>query len=369
VTALAGLAGSFLGDIDDAAREVLLADAIVCDFARGQTVFGDAAKRRIGFIVEGTARAYMTGPDGRQLTVRYVRSRSMITSATAAVASNPIAIGHQAVTDLAIVEFAWPRLIELQDSNASVVRALASESNRRLADVYRAFAATFFGSLRERLAAHLLDSAELDHGNLVAPLTQQELAVALATAREVVGRALQQFQADGLVAIKRGGITIVDTRGLSGAAGTWWVPSRASALDGAVPDASFDDSRLPVVAIDGSGAIVYANSAVEGTFGCSPRAIVGHPLTAVLQSSDGPSLDALLDELMRRVAPGPINVGGKFHGVRADGTNFPAEISTIPVQRGDATVVFATVVDVTYRSALRELLARRGVAATQAAPR
>ena len=53
---------------------------------------------------------------------------------------------------------------------------------------------------------------------------------------------------------------------------------------------------------------------------------------------------------------GPIGLGENYHGRRADGTEFPAEMTILPLKRADATIVFATVIDLTYRATLRERL-------------
>jgi CRP/FNR family transcriptional regulator len=45
--------------------------------------------------------------------------------------------------------------------------------------------------------------------------TQQALAADLATAREVIGRALKSFEASGWVKITRGGVEILDRRALT----------------------------------------------------------------------------------------------------------------------------------------------------------
>jgi CRP/FNR family transcriptional regulator, cyclic AMP receptor protein len=358
VSQLAGLAGSFLGDIDDSSRDDLLAHASLLEIDRGEPIYGALEGRRIGFLLEGIARAFITGPDGRQLTLRYARPRSLVTTATSGFANTSLPIGLHAVTPVTVVDFPFELITSLQRTDVTVVRALAAEATRRLAEVYRSFAATFFGTFRERLAAHLLDTAEQPAGqrNLIAPVTQQDLALALGTAREVVGRSLQQLQADGCVEIRRGGVVITDRRALIAIAGSWWVPSRVFAVDGAVSDTSFDASPQPVVGVDETGDVIYANAAVEATFGRPGRDMLGQQLSTLMPLPIAVPWAAMFSRFMDTVVPGPIGLGESYHGRRADGTEFPAEITILPMKRGDATIVFATVIDLTYRAALRERL-------------
>jgi hypothetical protein len=50
-------------------------------------------------------------------------------------------------------------------------------------------------------------------------------------------------------------------------------------------------------------------------------------------------------------------LNGTFRGLRTDGTEFPAEITILPVRRGAGMIVLAAVVDLSYRDVLRARLA------------
>ena len=70
-----------------------------------------------------------------------------------------------------------------------------------------------FGSVRQRVAAHLLDLAsdrQRPGGRLVARVSQQKLADAAGSVREVVARALRDLRAAGIVATAADSIVILD---------------------------------------------------------------------------------------------------------------------------------------------------------------
>ena len=95
--------------------------------------------------------------------------------------------------------------------------ALAEELNRRLYENLRQTAVNAFGSVRQRVALHVLDlaSAQQDPGGqLVARVSQQELAEAVGSVREVVARVLRDLRSSGLVATVTEGVHIVDPAGL-----------------------------------------------------------------------------------------------------------------------------------------------------------
>ena len=79
--------------------------------------------------------------------------------------------------------------IKQMGGDPRVCWAIAEELNRRLYDTLEQTAVNAFGSVRQRVAAHLLDLASAQQhprGRLVAHVSQQELADAAGSVREVV---------------------------------------------------------------------------------------------------------------------------------------------------------------------------------------
>ena len=92
---------------------------------------------------------------------------------------------------------------------------------RRLRQLVSLIEAVTFGSVRQRLARLLLDSAaEAGAGSCVVPLTHEELAMRLGTVREVVSRNLARFQAEGALRIVKRQIEIADPTALKAEADT-----------------------------------------------------------------------------------------------------------------------------------------------------
>ena len=68
-----------------------------------------------------------------------------------------------------------------------------------------------FMSVRQRAAGYLLSVAAPEpDGGLVAPITQQQLANAIGSVREVVARTLHDLRSDGLVSVSRARVSILD---------------------------------------------------------------------------------------------------------------------------------------------------------------
>ena len=111
---------------------------------------------------------------------------------------------------------------EVAQADARVAWAVAEEVTRRLDAVLAAFAGTAFGSVRQRVARHLLDLAapRWRGAVLLAPVSQQELADAAGTVREVVARALRELRDAGLVETTKRGVLLRDPAGLHRQAGS-----------------------------------------------------------------------------------------------------------------------------------------------------
>jgi len=94
-----------------------------------------------------------------------------------------------------------------------VAWAIAEELNRRLYKVLEQMAVAAFGSVRQRVAVHLLDLASdrlQQQGALVAKVSHRELADAAGSVREVVARALRQLRDAGIVATEADRVVILD---------------------------------------------------------------------------------------------------------------------------------------------------------------
>src|SRR3954451_10683490 len=264
---LRGLAGSLLGDIDDAAFGLLLEDATIADAARGEQVLGGRVGAQCAVVLDGTVRTYLAGRDGRQLTVRYANAPAAISSSSGAERMSSLPIAIQAVSDVTVLELSLPVLLRLTATNTSVAVAMSAELARRLNDVYHAFSTTFYGSLNERLATHLLYSAELNTDAWIVSTTRQELARTLGTAREVVARLLGRMEDDGIIETSRRGIAIARPDDMVRVAGEWWTASRGIPVSASAAEGhEIDNLAQSVLSLDRQGEIVYANNAMGATF-------------------------------------------------------------------------------------------------------
>jgi CRP/FNR family cyclic AMP-dependent transcriptional regulator len=209
---------SFLARLDRGLMRELLSGGCRVDLPPGARVSAATTKDGAGIVLDGLLRLFLEGDSGRQVTVRYARAGEAV--GLVHLFGGATATRAQAVTAASLWLLVPSRLRELSRRHAELAVAIAEECAARTADAIDELALQTFGSVRRRLARHLLDLAAVQAGSgaLVASVTQQQLADATGSVREVVARALKRLHEAGLTAPSDTGVLILDAAGLDAAA-------------------------------------------------------------------------------------------------------------------------------------------------------
>ena len=214
------LDGTFLAILPDTARRALLITSALLEVRARTVIFGSTDRARAGFVLDGLARTYLSDHSGRQLTVRYVRAGDIVGNVSG-VDAERVPLSVAAVTDCVLIEIEVGTLLHLVNTDPRVGAALVNEITNRLQDSYAALGANSLGTMRERVAWHLLDQVlpAPGGGRLIVDLTQQQLADSVGSVREVVARVLRDLRDAGLVTTTNHRIEIVDPVNLAAIAG------------------------------------------------------------------------------------------------------------------------------------------------------
>jgi CRP/FNR family transcriptional regulator len=213
-----GLRGGFLAALPPAAAERLLAEAIRINVPAGSVVYRDEELPQLLVVVSGLLRIFVSSPDGRQVTVRYAHSGDV--AGLALVVGGPAPMSIQAMTPALLVALRTDTLRELLATDPGIARACAEELSRQVHQLLVDVAEQAFLPVRQRLVRQLLVLAQRGpRRHLVVAASQQELADAIGSVREVVTRTLHQLHEERLVRVGRGGILLLDPLRLSDEAG------------------------------------------------------------------------------------------------------------------------------------------------------
>jgi len=190
--------------------------AALCDTAgwlelpAGAQVFNER-QNCMGFplILAGTIKVVKSSAGGREMLLyRVAEGDSCIITSSCLLGHSPYAARGIAETPVALLLLPIPlfeKLIGEQRAFREFVFHLFAE---RIAKLMQLVEEVAFQRLDQRLARLLLARGQTDH------CTHQQLADELGSVREIVSRLLKVFAADGLVALGRQRIRLIDRAGL-----------------------------------------------------------------------------------------------------------------------------------------------------------
>ena len=166
----------------------------------------------VSIVVAGFMRAYITAGDGRQVTFAYGRPGD--TLALAHLAGRRYPTAFQAITDSRLVTVGNDLTRELYANYSALGWAMTQELAARLDDFQKELAYFAFGSLRQRLAYHLLALTAAGNDYSSRPVHLAHLANAVGTSREMVSRTLAPLAANGTLHTDTAGVVVTDRRRL-----------------------------------------------------------------------------------------------------------------------------------------------------------
>jgi len=206
----------YLSGADDGALAELARYSIPATYDQGEIIFlQDDPQQGLFLVDSGAVKICRHSKEGREHILQVIYPGDTFNDVAAldgginpatAIAFSATHLWRVTRDDLRSVTLRHPDLAwALIESLARRARFLvASVQNLAMRDV------------RGRLAKLLLEQAEAaERGEIPVPLTQEEMANRLGTVREVVGRTLRALAGDGIIAMERQHIVVVDRERLA----------------------------------------------------------------------------------------------------------------------------------------------------------
>lgn len=197
--------------------EEVLTGAVRMKIAAGSVTHreGEPAPH-LELVISGVVRGFVTAPDGRTMTVRYARPGALIGAVSLFARPFTMPAATQALVDAELLRLSPAVVRRAVARDTRVAQAFLSELSERVLSFVDEIPGNTFTTVRQRVARHLLDLAAQREpereavAEIVVPVSQQELADAVGTVREVVVRELRELRRDGVVRTERGHIVILD---------------------------------------------------------------------------------------------------------------------------------------------------------------
>ena len=209
------LARSVLADVPPDVLRPLIESAWLEDVSAGAILWRPSSRPRCGLVVRGLLRLFIQSSDGREVTCRYSSPGQLAGAALLFRPALQAVGGAQAVVDTTMLHFDAGLLRSIGPRSAPLAWALGRQVAAFQEDLIVAFTHMAFGTVRQRVARHLLDMAVRQRHELHVAMSQQTLADAVGTTREVTARALADLRSAGLISTSRGHIQLLDPIGLA----------------------------------------------------------------------------------------------------------------------------------------------------------
>ena len=209
---LDGIAGlGFLGRLGPDLVPELIQSSRSASYPSGTILSPSRDGTGPALVVSGRLRYFLSAPDGRELTLRYLAPGDLV--GTVIRDQSRAATRVEVLSDAVLLHLDGEHVRSLAARRPELAEALLGEVTARLRTAYARLAARAFSDVRSRVARDLMERAAMcgpvkpgAHINV----TQQSLADATGTVREVVARAVGGLRRDGVIASNGDGITVLD---------------------------------------------------------------------------------------------------------------------------------------------------------------
>ena len=201
--------------LEPAQRE-RLSQAAVKRSAKKGTLLHNGSEDCLGLIVviSGQLRASICSDEGREVTIYRLCERDIcLFSASCMMRSIQFDVVVEAEKDselYIIPADIYKRMMEVSAPLANYTNQIMAE---RFSEVMWLLEQIMWKSMDKRLAAFLLEESSLEGADSLS-LTHEKIANHMGTAREVITRMLKYLQSEGMVALKRGTIQLIDRKRL-----------------------------------------------------------------------------------------------------------------------------------------------------------
>ena len=196
-------------------KEQMESVSYVAQFKKGQIIH-DQGSDCLGMIMllEGELRTFMISEEGREITL-YRLEPEDVDILSAACVVNQITFDTQmvAVKDCSLLVIPAIHMSHWKEENRYIRAYVYELATDRFSDVMWMIQQTLFLRVDQRIAIYLLDEVNKNH-SLEVKTTQEEIALEINSAREVVARMIKTMVKEGWVKTKRGSFTILDKKAL-----------------------------------------------------------------------------------------------------------------------------------------------------------
>jgi len=205
----------FWNQLSEAEQHAISGSRIKETFARGALISRSAEEcKGLLLLTSGQIRAYILSDAGREITLFRLRAGDVcVLSASCVLDSIVFDVLIEAVEETEALLIPSASFHPVVEANPAVALFMATTANRRFSDAMRAMQQILFLGADRRVTLFLWEELTKT-GSPVLFYTHDEIARLIGSAREVVTRVLKSLSHEGIVALGRGKLEILDSEKL-----------------------------------------------------------------------------------------------------------------------------------------------------------
>ena len=204
----------FWDDISAEEREYICQNSLALTYPKGTTIHDGTECSGVFLVRSGSLRIYIMSEDGKDITLYRLHSGDMcMLSASCVLQAITFDVFVDAEENSECYVIGGPAFAAVSERNANIKIFALELAVSRFSDVMWIMQQILFMSMDKRLAIFLLDESTRINADVI-PLTHEQIAKYMGSAREVVSRMLKYFSNEGIVEVSRKGVKIIDKKKL-----------------------------------------------------------------------------------------------------------------------------------------------------------
>jgi len=205
----------FWKELSGGQKERLLSNTALHHYKKGEHLHS-GSNDCVGTLVvkTGGLRAYLMSDQGKEVTLyRLLEGDVCILSASCILKNITFDVYIDAEVDSDVFIVSSAVFDQINHENRAAERFTGQIISARFSEVMWVMEQVMFMSFDKRLALFLIEQSAMEQSDTIT-LTHDAIAKHLGSAREVVSRMLKYFANEGILAVSRGGIKILDRKRL-----------------------------------------------------------------------------------------------------------------------------------------------------------
>jgi len=200
----------FWSEISEQDKEYICKHTLAMTYPKGSNIHGGDVCSGVIFIRSGTLRVYIMSESGKDITLYRLHAGDIcVLSASCVLDSITFDVFVDAEENSECYVIGPNAFAEVSERNDNIKIFTLETAVGRFSDVMWVMQQILFMSMDKRVAIFLLDEISRTKSEVI-PLTHEQIAKYIGSAREVVSRMLKYFEGERPVELSRRGVKVLD---------------------------------------------------------------------------------------------------------------------------------------------------------------